>query len=93
MNPESVVIDVGEDRAALSLARVLLVCQIASQVLACYMLVEMVERGQLSAKASWYWRRWRQQVRERQVADHEWRLAVGETLFQAEQIVKEGANG
>lgn len=58
MPAQSIEVDV-DDEITRQLARFLLVAEIASQVLTCYLVIEMVERGQLSYLISWHWRRWK----------------------------------
>lgn len=68
MANQSVVVETDDDLTR-QLARFLLIAEIASQVLTCYLVVEMVERGQLSYLISWHWRRWKAKYeRERSVA-------------------------
>lgn len=67
MASPSVVVDADDDTTR-QLARLLLACEIASQVLTCYLVLEMIERGQLTYLISWHWRKWKEKIaRERQI--------------------------
>lgn len=77
------------DKMTANLARLLLVMEIASQALACFMVLEMVERGKLTYLINWHWQQWKRRREDEMKRSRDWHLALGRMLFEAERIVKE----
>jgi hypothetical protein len=82
MTAQNVTIEIAEDdNATKRLARVLLVSEIAVQILACFVVLETLEHGAITYKAQWYWKRWTAKLRAREERDRELHREISRLMF------------
>lgn len=66
-----------------------LVLDIVTAAYCAWFLFDLMNRGQVSYRLNWLWKRWREQQR----AESRFRQDYGWMLYQAEQIVRGVRNG
>lgn len=81
-----------DDRTTTHLARLLLVSEIAVQVLGCLVVFDMLEHGALTYKAQWHLKRLRDKATKRRQGEEEWRKSLGRMLYEAAEIIDKGAD-
>lgn len=82
------------DTVTTNLARVLLACEIAAQVLTCFIVVEMMAHGSLSYKVDWYMAKAKAKLNERRQSERMWRQSLGRMFFEVQRTLEEaGQNG
>jgi hypothetical protein len=87
MADRTVNIDVGADPSSVRLARALLIAELATQLMAAWMIVDMVERGKLSYRLAWHWGQLRERARARAVQERRIRIEIGRVLYEAERVL------
>jgi hypothetical protein len=80
-----------DDEATRRLARILLVCEIAGQILACYALMEMVNHGEMGKFIAWHWRRFTTSLRPS--LEEQYRRDLGRVLYEAGEIIRSSPHG
>ena len=94
MGNQSVTVQVDKDDAiTANLARGVLVAEIAFQVLTCIVVLEMLDKGRLTYKAAWYWRRWTAKAKAQAARDRELRRELGRLLFDISEFEKGASHG
>lgn len=93
MATNEVTIATGDDAITRQLARALLVCEIAAQVLACYLVVEMAAHGQVGYLLRWHLERWKRKLRDADTRRRTYHLAYNQMLFEANTILREADHG
>ena len=92
MSNQTVTVQVDKDDAiTANLARAVLVGEMALQVLTCLIVVEMLDRGALTYKIAWHWKRWTAKAKAQLERDREFRSSLGRMLYEVHEIEK-GAN-
>lgn len=88
------ILDVADDDTiTTNLARVLLVCEIAAQVLAVFMVAEMMGHGSLGYKIDWYMKKARQKLESYRAEQRTWRRSLGLMLYEAQRTLEESQHG
>jgi hypothetical protein len=82
-----------EDKVTTALARALLAAELVTQLLTAFMILEMVERGQITYKLAWHWRSWRARVRASEQGERAWRKDLGAMFYDAERTLRGAPHG
>lgn len=81
-----------DDRVTTNLARALVVAEIASQVVVCLVVLEMLEHGAISYKVAWHWKRLSAKYRDKARREREYRTSLAFMLYEVDEIEKKGAD-
>jgi hypothetical protein len=94
MTERSVTMHVdSEDGITTNLARILLVTEIAAQVLACFIVLEMIEHGGITYKIAWHWQKLRRRYESQLENERGFKRSLGRMLYEVDQIEKGSTNG